>query len=249
MRWLKLTIAYDGTDFAGWQVQPQQRTVQAVLQAALEELTSQPTQAIASGRTDSGVHARGQVVSVSTQSTLSVEVIRRALNAKLPEDVVVLLVEEAAEGFHAIRDAVGKLYRYQLHDGRLRDLFSRRYLWQWAIPLDVDAMHRAAQQLCGKHDFSSFESTGAERQDSIRTIRQLDVYRPEGDDPKLIHIDIEADGFLYNMARAIVGTLTEVGRGAYDEQWPREVMLAKNRKIAGMTAPAQGLCLIRVDYD
>jgi tRNA pseudouridine38-40 synthase len=247
MPWLKLTIAYDGTDFCGWQVQPQQRSVQGVLQSTLKKITEEEVRAIGSGRTDSGVHALGQVVSLSMASELSPKVIMRALNAELPDDLSVLSVESAAEGFHAIRDATRKHYRYTLHDGRVPEVFERRYLWQVYQQLDVGAMQRAARALVGTHDYSSFESKGAEREDSIRTVYELNVRRA-GDDDHRIAIDVCGNGFLYNMVRAIVGTLYEVGRHNKPESWPAEVLAARQRDLAGMTAPAQGLFLVSVDY-
>jgi tRNA pseudouridine38-40 synthase len=248
MQWLKLTLAYDGTEFRGWQVQPESRTVQGVLQETFRKITGEEVRAIGSGRTDAGVHALGQVVSLATQSDLSPKVLMRALNAELPEDVSVLEVEAVHEGFHAIRDAKRKHYRYQLRDGRVPEVFERRFLWQVFSPLDVSAMQRAARPLIGTHDFSSFESRGAEREDSIRTVYSLKVRRSEGDDQHRITLDIEGNGFLYNMVRAIVGTLVEVGRNSKSETWPGEVLAARQRDAAGMTAPAQGLFLVRVDY-
>lgn len=248
MQWLKLTLAYDGTDFCGWQVQPNQRSVQGVLQDVLREIAGEEVRAIGSGRTDSGVHAHGQVVGFSTESQLSAKVFMRALNAELPPDVAVLSVEEASEGFHAIRDARRKHYRYTLSDGRVPEVFERRYLWQVFQQLDVGAMQRAARALVGTHDFSSFESKGAEREDSIRTVYELHIRRRDSDHPHRIVIDIHGNGFLYNMVRAIVGTLYEVGRHNQSEQWPGEVLAARNREVAGMTAPAQGLCLVEVEY-
>ncbi|HUT13269.1 MAG TPA: tRNA pseudouridine(38-40) synthase TruA [Thermoguttaceae bacterium] len=260
MRSLKLTLAYDGTAYAGWQVQPGRPTVQGVLETALEKITGQRIRVLASGRTDAGVHALGQVVGLRTQSRLAPDVLRRALNAELPHDVAVLDVAEAPDGFHAIRDAVRKKYRYSIHDGPIRDIFKRYYCWKYAHGrLDVDAMNRAAQYLLGTHDFRSFQSSGAERESSVRTVFDISVRRGgDGSDEiqqgraggeNCIFIDVEANGFLYNMARAIVGTLVEVGRGAKPESWPAEVLRAADRRAAGPTAPPQGLFLVEVDYE
>jgi tRNA pseudouridine38-40 synthase len=247
-RWLKLTLAYDGTDFAGWQVQPGQRTVQSVLQQVLQKITGEELCAIASGRTDSGVHALGQVVGIVTTTSLAPDVLRRALNAELPEDVAVLSVEPAPEGFHAIRDAVRKLYRYHIHDGRVKEVFRRRTMWLWPTRLDDKRMHQAAQRLVGTHDFSSFESKGAPRDSSVRTIFDLSVVRGAGQGSDEIVIEVEANGFLYNMARAVVGTLVEVGRGARPVEWPAEILARRDRNHTGQTAPPQGLFLVRVEY-
>jgi tRNA pseudouridine38-40 synthase len=247
-RCLKLTVAYDGTDFAGWQIQSGQRSVQQTLEQALAKITGQPVTAVGSGRTDSGVHALGQVVSFATESTLSPAVFQRALNAELPPDVVVVDATEAAPGFHARRLAVRKRYRYVLHDGSPHDPFRRRFAWHYRQPLDAAAMATAAAALVGTHDFASFQSTGSVRKSSVRTMYELAVARQPAPDDAFIHIEAEADGFLYNMVRAIVGTLVEVGRGARPVDWPAEVLAARNRAAAGMTAPPHGLALLWVRY-
>jgi tRNA pseudouridine38-40 synthase len=249
MRSIKLTLAYDGTAYAGWQVQPEEKTVQEVLERAIEKVTGQRVRAIASGRTDAGVHALGQVVGFRTRTHLPADVLRRALNAELPRDVAVLEASEVNGRFHPIRDAVRKRYRYAIRDGPVRDVFRRRYCWQHPSRLDEAAMARAAEALVGRHDFHSFQSAGAERKDSIRTVFELTVERGRGVEQDVISIEVEADGFLYNMVRAIVGTLVEVGRGARGEAWVAQVLAAQDRRAAGPTAPPQGLFLVRVDYD
>ena len=248
MRSIKLTLAYDGTAYAGWQVQQEEMTVQQVLEKAIKKITGEELRVIASGRTDAGVHALGQVVGFRTETHLPADVLQRALNAELPHDIAVLEAVEAPEDFHPIRDAVRKRYRYVIHDGPVRDVFRRRYCWQYHGRLDDAAMARAARALVGTHDFSSFETTGAERKDSIRTIYDVRVERGRGGEGDLITIEVEADGFLYNMVRAIVGTLVEVGRGAQEEAWVAAVLAAADRRTAGPTAPPQGLFLVRVDY-
>jgi len=248
MRTLKLTLAYDGTAYAGWQVQPGQKTLQGVLEEALEKITGRPVRTMASGRTDAGVHALGQVVSFRTESRLRADVLRRALNAELPEDVAVLEAADAPDGFHAIRDALRKRYRYVIHDGPVRDVFSRRYCWSFGRRLDAQAMDQAAAGLLGTHDFSSFQTSGAPRRSSVRTIREISVRRGRQDQQDLLILEVEADGFLYNMVRAIVGTLVEVGRGAKGQNWPAEVLQAADRRAAGQTAPPRGLFLVGVDY-
>ncbi len=249
MRSLKLTLSYDGTRYAGWQVQPDQPTVQLALERALTKITGETIRTCASGRTDAGVHALAQVVSLETDSKLSTDVLRRALCAELPEDVAVLAVEEAAEGFHAIRDATAKRYRYEIDDGPVRDVFRRQYTWQHPGRLNAEAMHVAGQALVGKHDFASFQSSGSDRATTVRTVSELFVRRGEGEGADRITTEVAADGFLYNMVRAIVGTLVEVGRGAQGESWPAEVLAASDRRRAGPTAPPQGLTLVRVGYD
>jgi tRNA pseudouridine38-40 synthase len=250
LRTLKLTIAYDGTDYAGWQYQHQKPTVQDTLEKAIEKVTGRRVRVLASGRTDAGVHALGQVVGFRTASTLPPEVFLRALNANLPRDIAVLDAAEAPEGFHAIAQVLRKRYRYRIHDGPVRDVLGRRFVWHYDYGrLDARAMQRAAVALLGTHDFRSFESSGAERKTSVRTILDLRVERGRAGQSDCITIEIAADGFLYNMVRAIVGTLVEVGRGKQPESWPGEVLRAMDRRAAGPTAPPQGLCLMKVEYE
>jgi tRNA pseudouridine38-40 synthase len=248
MRSLRLTVAYDGTEFFGWQWQTGMRTVQQVLEQAILAVTQETLRVVAAGRTDTGVHALGQVVSFATESTLDDEVIRRALNAHLPADVCVLEVATVAPGFHAIDDSLGKRYRYLIQDGRDRDVFARRYAWRVWRPLDADAMHAAAQGLVGRHDFGTFQNVGSPRVSTVRTVRAIEVRRHHGLEGERIAIEVEADGFLYNMVRNIVGTLVEVGKGVRPVEWPAEVLAARDRTVAGMCAPAHGLYLLRVFY-
>lgn len=249
MRTLKLTLAYDGSAYAGWQVQSNQRTLQGTLEAAIQRITGEELRVVASGRTDAGVHALGQVVSFETTSTLAPEILQKALNAQLPDDMVVRCVEDARAGFHAIRDAVRKRYRYVMHDGPTRDVFQRRYVWHCRRRLDAAAMHRAAQALQGRHDFRSFETGWPQRSSSVRTVTDISVVRGWSNSDDLVALEVEADGFLYNMVRAIIGTLVEVGRGVRPETWPAEVLAAQDRRSAGATAPPEGLFLVSVDYD
>jgi len=248
MRTFKLTLAYDGTYYCGWQLQPGQVTLQGKLEQALATITGESIRVTASGRTDAGVHALGQVVGFESETHLEPPVLKKALNATLPLDMAVVAAELAPEGFHATRHAVRKMYRYTIDDGEVRDVFARQYVWQHKSPLDVEAMQRAAASLVGTHDFSSFESQSSPRENSVRTIYSLRLERlPEPGGPR-IFLEVEGNGFLYNMVRAIVGTLVDVGRGAQSEAWPAKVLAAKDRSAAGQTAPAQGLCLVRVDY-
>ncbi len=249
MRCIKLTLAYDGTAYAGWQSQPERATVQGTLETAIEKIVGHPARTLASGRTDAGVHALGQVATFHTDNPLAVDVLRRALNAELPHDVAVLAAEQMPEGFHPIRDALRKRYRYLIHDGPVRDVFRRGYCWHYVHGrLDAPAMHRTAAALRGRQDFSSFESSGAPRADSIRTVFEFTVERGRAGEGDLVTIEIEADGLLYNMVRALVGTLVEVGRAARGEDWPAAVLEAADRRVAGPTAPPQGLFLVSVTY-
>lgn len=244
-RWLKLTVAYDGAAYAGWQRQPDLPTVQGTLEAAWLRITGETPTLTASGRTDAGVHALGQVVGLVTASATAPEVLRKGLNAVLPDDVVVVAIDEAPMGFHATHDALRKTYRYQLHDGPTPPLFERRYVWhKRGRRLDEQAMGRGGAMLVGRHDFASFETAGSERASTVRTVLALTVARV-GD---RIDIEVTGDGFLYNMVRSIAGTLVEVGRGAKPTEWVGRVLAARDRAAAGPTAPAQGLVLLRVEY-
>jgi tRNA pseudouridine38-40 synthase len=246
MRTLKLTLAYDGTAFHGWQIQLNRRTVQQTLTDVLTKITGEPIVLHASGRTDAGVHAQGQVASFDTASHLDANTLQRALSAALPHDIAALAVEEAPPGFHARRHAVRKRYRYVIHDGPRADVFRRHYVWRVYRRLDDAAMLRAAQPLIGRHDFAAFQSRGSQRSSTVRTVSDLTVARLAAADE--IHIEVAADGFLYNMVRNIVGTLVEVGRGAGEESWPARALAAADRRAAGPPAPPQGLTLISVDY-
>ncbi len=246
MRNFRLTLAYDGTDFRGWQTQPGLRTVQETLERALARLTgAERVRVNASGRTDTGVHAVGQVVNFKSDTKLDPPVLLRAVNAHLPEDVVVREAAAAPDDFDANRDAVRKRYRYVIHDGDVPDLFRRRYCHHTKYRLDADAMSRAATALIGTHDFRCFETEWPNRASSVRTITHLSVTR-DGD---WVTLDVEADGFLYNMVRAIAGTLMNVGRGFWPEEHVAQIVASGSRAEAGPTAPAKGLFLMQVTYE
>ncbi len=246
MRNFKLTLSYDGTDFFGWQTQPGLRTVQETLEQALADLTGEERVRVnASGRTDTGVHALGQVVNFHSTTPYAPEVILRAINARLPADILLSRAEEVPANFDANRHATRKLYRYVIHDGPVPNLFLRRYCHHSRYPLDAAAMARAAVVLRGTHDFRCFESEWPNRQSSVRTITHLTVNRFG----EWMWLNVEADGFLYNMVRAIAGTLLNVGRGHWPEEEVARILEAQDRTQAGPTAPASGLFLMRVGYD
>jgi tRNA pseudouridine38-40 synthase len=245
MRNIKLTLSYDGSDFNGWQTQPGFRTVQETLEHAIHQLTGAKVHANASGRTDAGVHAVGQVVNFFTNSRHPADVLVRAINAHLPPDAVVRAAADVPQAFDANHDARRKLYRYVIHDAPVPDPFLRRYCCHTRRRLDAAAMRRAAEPLKGRHDFHSFETEWPNRMSSVRTVTHLGINRC-GD---WIWIDVEADGFLYNMVRAIAGTLINVGRGYWPEEQVARILQAEDRRQAGPTAPAQGLFLMRVTYE
>jgi tRNA pseudouridine38-40 synthase len=245
MRNLRLVLSYDGSDFSGWQTQPGRRTVQETLEGAVATVVGAAVRVNASGRTDAGVHAVGQVVNFHAVTRLESDAILRAVNAHLPADVVVRFAEEAPTTFDANRDAKRKLYRYVIHDGPTQDVFMRKYCCRVKRRLDAAAMARAAAPLRGRHDFHSFETEWPNRASSVRTVTHLAVRR-FGD---CIWIDVEADGFLYNMVRAVAGTLMNVGRGYWPETEVAAILEAQDRTRAGPTAPPQGLFLMRVNYE
>ena len=244
MRNIKLIISYDGTEFSGWQRQPDRRTVQQELEEAIGRLTGTVPVTNASGRTDAGVHALGQVVHFYTASEHRPEVFVKALNAMLPPDIRVKAASEQPQAFHSTFDARTKLYRYVVDNGPCADPFQLRYSHHVYQPLDIAAMHRAGQALKGRHDFHSFETNWPNRTSSVRTITHLAVNRMG----HFVWIDAEADGFLYNMVRTIAGTLIFVGLGRRPESWVADVIAAEDRRAAGPTAPPQGLFLVRVRY-
>lgn len=248
MRFLKITLAYDGTEYAGWQTQPDAPTIQSTLESAWKTVTQEDAKIVASGRTDAGVHAIGQVCSVQTNTRLDNATLIRALSANTPFDIVVRNIESAPDGFHAIRDALRKRYRYSIHFGDVRDPFSRRYCWHVPQVLDLESMVEASQALIGEHDFASFQAAGSDRATTVRNVMDLQVLDRGRGLANQIDIEIEANGFLYNMVRNIVGTLVEIGKGKQDRQWATEVLAAKNRDVAGPTAPPQGLFLMQVWY-
>jgi tRNA pseudouridine38-40 synthase len=245
VRNFKLVLSYDGSDFQGWQTQPGYRTVQETLEGAIRTLTGETRlRVFASGRTDAGVHAVGQVAHFLSDMHVPFSKLLNALNAHLPEDLVIHSVEEVPEAFDSNRDAVRKLYRYVIQNHPTPNPLMRRYCCLYKLPLDAQAMARAAEVLKGCHDFRSFETEWPNRKSSIRTITHLSVNRVG----EYIWIDVEADGFLYNMVRTIAGTLINVGRGFWPERRVAEILECGDRKQAGPTAPAQGLFLMRVTY-
>jgi tRNA pseudouridine38-40 synthase len=245
IRTLKLTLAYDGTRFVGWQRQAAGESVQGVLEEALARFEGAPVTVHGAGRTDAGVHALGQVASVRVTSGHDVETFTRALNAQLPEDLRVLETVEAHPEFHARFSARAKTYRYQIRSGAAASPFDRAYVWHLPERLDPAAMRAAAQALVGRHDFAAFQSVGTTVPDSVRTITASDL-RQAGD---LLVYEVTGDGFLRHMVRAIVGTLVEIGRGWRPPDNMAALLQGGTRAQAGATAPPHGLFLVRVDYD
>jgi tRNA pseudouridine38-40 synthase len=244
VRNIKLTIAYDGTDYHGWQGQPGMKTVQGTLHDALLRLTSQSVRVNGSSRTDAGVHALGQVANFHIDCAVPTENMAKALSRLLPDDITVAEAVEVAEGFDAISDTRGKLYRYMIYTGDIRPVMDIRYCWHRQGRLDIDAMKAAAGLFAGTKDFKSFAGAADQRLDSVRTVSRCEITKEES----WIYVDVAGDGFLYNMVRNIVGTLVEVGRGRWKPAIISEILAAKDRSAAGPTAPASGLCLMRIWY-
>ena len=240
---LKLTLSYDGTQFAGWQRQKNHRTVQQTVEEALGQITGQKVTVLGAGRTDSGVHAKGQVAHAVVSAKLSPKIILKALNAVLPSDLIVQSVRPVPHNFHARYDAVSKRYRYTIWNRPERPLFERAYLHHVRYPLDVQAMRRAARLLQGRRDFKIFHSSGRHVSSTVRNLKKLSIKTEKG----IIQIDAEADGFLYHMVRRITGLLIDVGKGTLA---PSSIpaILQRRRKATPPTAPAKGLCLMRVRY-
>ena len=244
MRRIKLIVAYDGTDYCGWQIQPNGITVEEVLNRKLSELTGENITVIGASRTDSGVHAQGNVAVFDSDTTIPPERVAYALNRKLPEDIVVIRSEEVPGDWHPRYQETVKTYQYHILNREMPDPIRRRDTYFVSYPLDLEAMRCAAAYLKGEHDFRSFCNVHTEVQDTVRTIYDLDIIR-EGD---LITIRIRGNGFLYNMVRIIAGTLVRVGRGFYRPDQVREILEKRERTEAGVTAPPQGLVLVKIDY-
>jgi tRNA pseudouridine38-40 synthase len=251
-RTIRLTLAYEGTRYSGWQVQPGRATVQGTLAEAIRGVTGEAIVPRGSSRTDAGVHALGQVVAFTTASNLEPRVWVRALNAKLPSDITVLDGCAAPDGFDPVWAAVRKRYRYRIHDAAWRPVFQRHLVWRWKSQLDVSAMQAAAGELVGEHDFTSFETTPSTRLSKVRTIHSAEVFRHSGydDAPDAeVWLEVVGNGFLYNMVRIITGSLVMVGSGKRRPEWIREVIAARSRPAAGPTAPPQGLVLVSIDLE
>ena len=255
MRNIKLTIEYEGTNYCGWQVQKshqvtksprhQKKSIQEIIENTLSKILQERIRLIASGRTDAGVHALAQVANFKTCSNIALDKLQRALNGNLPQDIAISDIEEVNLDFHSRFHAKSKIYRYTILNRGWSSPLLRNTVYFYPYPLDVKLMRQEARCLLGRHDFKSFCASGSSTKDTVRIIKKIAIRNIRY---ALLAIDIEADGFLYNMVRNIVGTLIEIGRGRFSKGGLKKILLAKNRKFAGPAVPACGLCLLKVGY-
>lgn len=244
MKRIKLVVAYDGTDYCGWQIQPNGVTVEEKLNQAISRLTGEKITVIGASRTDSGVHAMGNVAVFDTESSIPPNRMSYALNQRLPDDIVVVSSEEVPLDWHPRYQTVTKTYEYRILNAQIPDPIRRRTTYFVSYQLDIEAMKEAANYLKGEHDFASFCNVRTNVEDTVRTIYDLDIFREKDE----VILRVSGNGFLYNMVRIIVGTLLRVGRGFYEPDEIKEMLSAKNRKTAGVTAPPQGLRLLEIRY-
>ncbi len=245
MRNIKLLIAYDGSRYNGWQRQENtENTIQGKLETLLSKMTGKMVEIHGSGRTDAGVHAKGQVANFHTDTKMTTEEIKEYMNEYLPMDIAVLEVKDAAERFHSRLNVKRKTYCYHIWNSQVPNVFARKYSYQVPEPLDLEGMKKAASYLLGTHDFKSFCARKKMKKSTVRMIESID-FQKEGE---MIRITYRGNGFLYNMVRILTGTLIEVGKGERQPEEMKEILESQERAKAGFTAPAQGLFMERVDY-
>lgn len=245
-RTIALWVAYDGTEFHGWQNQLDLRTVQSVLEDALRRVVRHPVNLMGSGRTDAGVHAAGHVSSFVTTCELDAERLCHSIGSRLPKDLSLIELRDVHPHFHATRSAISKLYRYRIHNapGRPVEHFTQRYTYHFWLPLDVERMRAGGRHFIGEQDFAAMASRGGNRETTVRKVLRCDIERHFDE----IRIDVEGTGFLYKQVRTMVGTLLNVGRGHWEPDRVVEILKSADRANAGPTAPARGLCLQWVKY-
>lgn len=244
MRNIKLTISYDGTRYKGWQIQKNASTIQEKIERSIEKVFGKKCRLYAAGRTDSGVHAKGQVANFKAPLVVPISRVQEALNSNLPEDIAITKAEEVSINFHSQYDAKRKKYSYHILNSRQRDPFTERYAWRVPYRLNVPLMRKEAKALVGKHDFKSFQATDKAERTSVRKLLNITINKNKS----FLTIDVEADGFLYNMVRNIIGTLIDIGRGYLPAGSMKKILKEKNRTKAGPTAPPNGLFLVEVKY-
>ncbi len=241
----RIIVEYDGTAYHGWQRQKADRTIQGEIEKALTTMMGKPVSLAGSGRTDAGVHAIGQTASFSSDAGLSPDIYLKGLNSLLPDDILIRVCESMDPAFHARYDARSKLYQYRILNRDMPSILERHYVWHIRRKLNVEAMQKAATYFVGEHDFKAFEGTGSPRTSTVRHVIRAEMRQTRDNQ---ILFDIEADGFLRYMVRNIVGTLVDVGNGRIPEEDVKGILLSGDRSLAGATAPARGLFLIKVNY-
>ncbi len=241
---VRLLLAYDGTDFHGWQTQPGLRTVQSSLEEALQTVLRHPVNVIASGRTDAGVHAAGQVANVRTDATMEAQRLAHAINSRLPEDVTVLEATDVSHAFHATMSATSKEYCYRIHNSSARPIFGRNYVQHIWKTLDFERIQAGAAKFVGSHDFTAFATAGCVRETMVRTVLRCEAERRGCE----IHIRVEGTGFLHKMVRIMVGTLVDIAKKRRDPDEIPAIIESKDRNNAGPTISGKGLCLEWVKY-
>jgi tRNA pseudouridine38-40 synthase len=268
MRNLRLEIEYDGTGYCGWQIQKnhqvrrslprlrlrllsvaghQLKSIQEVIEKTLQKILQEKVMIIASGRTDAGVHALGQVANFRTKSVIETAKLKRALNGILPKDIKVSKIEEVGPDFHSRFSAKSKVYRYSVLNRDYPPVLLRNRVYYFPYPLNLRLMRKEAKALLGRHNFKSFQASDKKERDAVRSIKIIKIIKIKKD-KDLLNFEIEADGFLYNMVRNIVGTLLEIGRGRFPPASAARILKTKDRRLAGPTLPACGLCLLKVKY-
>lgn len=247
VRNIKLTIQYDGSQYYGWQIQPGLRTIQGVITEAIQDLLDSEVRLFGASRTDAGVSALGQVGLIQIDSPIPTENLAKAITDRLPADIAITEAVEVPEGFDLMGAVTSKLYRYTIFTGQVRPVLQIKHCWHLLTKLDTTAMAEAAKLLVGKKDFQSFASAADKRENTVRTIFRCDISNNEKE-KDWVYVEVEGDGFLYNMVRNIVGTLVEVGVGRWKPEKINEILEAKDRTAAGPLAPAGGLCLMWIKY-
>lgn len=241
---IRLDLQFDGTDYHGWQAQPNEATIQGLLHDAIFKVTGEDTMPVGCGRTDAGVHASGYVFNFKTDSAIPCDRFPHALNTYLPDDIVVTSAEYTYDEFCSARSSKAKTYRYTIDNGQFPNVFSGRYAWHYKYPLDISKMEQAAAHFVGTYDFIGFAASGFTVKTTVRTIYSLKIEKKGN----IITIDVTGNGFLYNMVRIIAGTLVYVGAGKIAPDSLPDIIRSKDRRQAGITAPAKGLCLKEVYY-
>lgn len=246
MRRIRIVVAYDGTNYCGWQIQPNGITIEEILNRQISKVTGEDIRIIGASRTDSGVHALGNVAVFDTKSRIPGDRFAYALNQKMPEDIVIVKSEEVSLDWHPrYQDEISKTYEYHIYNAKVRNPLKSRYSTFVSFDLDVEKMREGAKYILGEHDFASFCNVRTNTKDTVRTVHEIEIVEnPERE----IIIRVTGNGFLYNMVRIIAGTLIRVGRGFYEPEKIRDILEAKEHTSEGITAPPNGLVLVSIDY-